>query len=79
MAVECGCERLAEVQEELLRVCKAAHVPVKCVMLNKSPHVLKALSALDDVLQRMQSLVTKKSSMLRELKVADRFLSQETP
>jgi pyruvate kinase len=28
LAVECGYERLAEVQEELLWVCEAAHVPV---------------------------------------------------
>ncbi len=28
LAVECGWERLAEVQEEILWVCEAAHVPV---------------------------------------------------
>jgi len=28
LAVECGFERLAEVQEEILRICEAAHVPV---------------------------------------------------
>jgi pyruvate kinase len=28
LAVECGFERLAEIQEELLRLCEAAHVPV---------------------------------------------------
>ena len=28
LAVECGCERLAEVQEEILWLCEAAHVPV---------------------------------------------------
>ena len=28
LAVECGCERLAEVQEEILWICEAAHVPV---------------------------------------------------
>jgi pyruvate kinase len=28
LAVECGFERLAEVQEEILWVCEAAHVPV---------------------------------------------------
>ena len=27
-AVECGFERLAEVQEEILWICEAAHVPV---------------------------------------------------
>jgi pyruvate kinase len=28
LAVECGWERLAEVQEEILWICEAAHVPV---------------------------------------------------
>jgi pyruvate kinase len=28
LAVECGFERLAEVQEEILWICEAAHVPV---------------------------------------------------
>jgi pyruvate kinase len=28
LAVECGFDRLAEIQEELLRLCEAAHVPV---------------------------------------------------
>ena len=28
LAVECGFERLAEVQQEILRICEAAHVPV---------------------------------------------------
>ena len=28
LAVECGFERLAEVQEEMLWICEAAHVPV---------------------------------------------------
>lgn len=108
LAVECGFERLAEVQEEILWVCEAAHVPViwatqvlenlakegfpsraeitdaamseraECVMLNKGPHICQAVSVLDDILQRMQTHVSKKRSMLRELKLADRFLSQET-
>ncbi|HKI18230.1 MAG TPA: pyruvate kinase, partial [Isosphaeraceae bacterium] len=28
LAIECGYERLAEVQEEVLWICEAAHVPV---------------------------------------------------
>jgi len=28
LAVECGFERMAQVQEEVLWICKAAHVPV---------------------------------------------------
>jgi len=108
LAVECGFQRLAEVQEEILWLCEAAHVPViwatqvleslakdglpsraeitdaamseraECVMLNKGPHVCEAVSVLDDILQRMEAHVTKKRSMLRELKVAGHFLSHET-
>jgi len=107
LAVECGFERLAELQEEILWICEAAHVPViwatqvlenlakegapsraeitdaamseraECVMLNKGPHVCEAVQVLDDILQRMQAHVTKKRSMLRELKLARRFLKQE--
>ena len=100
LAVECGFERLAEVQEEILWICEAAHVPViwatqiletlaregmpsraeitdaamghraECVMLNKGPHVLSAVRALDDILQRMQAHQAKKLAMLRELHLA---------
>ena len=108
LAVECGFERLAEVQEEILWVCEAAHVPViwatqvleslakeglpsraeitdaamseraECVMLNKGPHICQAVGVLNDILQRMETHVTKKRSILRGLKLADRFLSQDT-
>ena len=100
LAVECGFERMAEVQEEILWVCEAAHVPVvwatqvleglakngfpsraeitdaamghraECVMLNKGPHVVEAVRVLDDILRRMQGHHAKKSSMLRELRLA---------
>lgn len=100
LAVECGWERLAEVQEEILWLCEAAHVPVvwatqvleslaktgqpsraeitdaamseraECVMLNKGPHLLKAIQTLDDILKRMQAHQTKKTPMLRSLYVA---------
>jgi pyruvate kinase len=102
LAVECGFERLAEVQEEILWICEAAHVPViwatqvletlakdgmpsraeitdaamgdraECVMLNKGPHVVSAVRALDNILSRMQSHQLKKRSMLRELRLATR-------
>ena len=108
LAVECGFERLAEVQEEILWLCEAAHVPViwatqvleslskdgfpsraeitdaamseraECVMLNKGAHVCEAVAVLDNILRRMQEHVTKKRSMLRELKVAGRFLGGKT-
>jgi pyruvate kinase len=98
LAVECGFERLAEVQEEILWACEAAHVPVvwatqvleslaktgfasraeitdaamgeraECVMLNKGPHVLEAVRALDDILRRMQTHQSKKRPLLRALK-----------
>ena len=97
LAVECGYERLAEVQEEILWFCEAAHLPViwatqvleslakkgqpsraeitdaamgeraECVMLNKGPHIVAAVSALDDILRRMQDHQSKKSSRLRPL------------
>jgi len=100
LAVECGFERLAEVQEEILWVCEAAHVPViwatqvleslaqkgmpsraeitdaamgdraECVMLNKGPHAVRAVRALDDILRRMQAHQSKKRAMLRELHLA---------
>jgi pyruvate kinase len=91
LAVECGYERLAEVQEEILCICEAAHVPVlwatqvlenmakmgspsraevtdaamanraECVMLNKGPHVVEAVRALDDILRRMEARQSKKT------------------
>jgi pyruvate kinase len=103
LAVECGYERLAELQEEILWVSEAAHVPViwatqvlehlakdgmpsraeitdaamgeraECVMLNKGPHIRQAVRVLDDILRRMQGHQSKKRSMLRPLKLADRF------
>jgi pyruvate kinase len=100
LAVECGYERLAEVQEEILWICEAAHMPViwatqvleklakkgqptraeitdaamgqraECVMLNKGPHILEAVNALNDILLRMQEHQTKKQSLLRQLRLA---------
>ncbi len=97
LAVECGFERTAEVQEEILWICEAAHMPViwatqvleslakkgrpsraeitdaamgeraECVMLNKGPHIVEAVAALDDILHRMQDHQAKKSARLRPL------------
>ncbi len=97
LAVEVGWERLAEVQEEILWLCEAAHVPVvwatqvldtlartgiasraeitdaasgaraECVMLNKGPSILAAIATLDDILARMSTHGTKKTSLLRQL------------
>jgi pyruvate kinase len=101
LAVEAGFERLAEVQEEILWFCEAAHVPViwatqvlehlakdgrpsraevtdaamavraEAVMLNKGPHVPDAVRALDGILVRMEAHQSKKTSLLRRLKVAE--------
>ena len=98
LAVECGYQRLAEVQEELLWICEAAHLPAiwatqvleglakngvpsraevtdaamgeraECVMLNKGPHILDAVSVLDDILRRMEEHQSKKMAQLRALR-----------
>ncbi|WP_241668747.1 pyruvate kinase [Stutzerimonas nosocomialis] len=100
LAVEEGFERMAELQEEILCLCEAAHVPViwatqvleslakkgapsraeitdaatgvraDCVMLNKGPHILKAVATLNDLLTRMRAHHDKKRQMLRRLAVA---------
>ena len=106
LAVEAGFERLAELQEEILWMCEAAHIPViwatqvlerlskkgefsraeitdaamseraECVMLNKGPFVLAAVQTLDNILKRMESHQHKKRSMMRPLKLAERFFSR---
>ena len=97
LAVECGFERMAEIQEEVLWLCEAAHMPViwatqvlesmaksglpsraeitdaamgeraECVMLNKGPHILAAMRALNDILLRMEGHQHKKQALLRRL------------
>ncbi len=103
LAVECGYERLAEAQEEILWICEAAHCPAiwatqvleslakagtpsraeitdaamghraECVMLNKGPHIVQAVRALDDILKRMDAHQSKKRAMLRSLRLATEF------
>ena len=107
LAVECGYERMAEVQEEILWICEAAHLPViwatqvlqslakkgqpsraeitdaamgeqaECVMLNKGPHVVAAVSALENILRRMQDHQSKKSSRLRQLHLSAKPKAEE--
>jgi pyruvate kinase len=97
LAVEIGFERLAEMQEELMWLSEAAHVPViwatqvleqlvkkglpsrgemtdaamavraEAVMLNKGPHVVGGVSALDRLLTRMADHQDKKTPKLRAL------------
>ena len=104
LAVECGYERLAEVQEEILWMSEAAHMPTiwatqvlegltkngipsraevtdaavgersECVMLNKGPHLVEALLALNTILRRMQAHQVKKRSLMRRLNIASVFL-----
>jgi len=104
LMVEIGGERMAELQEEMLWLCEAAHVPViwatqvleslahdgslsrpeltdaaasaraDCVMLNKGPHLLRALSVLVDIHTRMAGHQQKKNPQLRALSLASRLL-----
>src|SRR5512142_2458732 len=98
LAVECGYERTGELQEEILWIAEAAHVPViwatqvlerlartgrpsraeitdaamgvraECVMLNKGPHIVDAVTTLDDILRRMADHHYKKTALLRPLR-----------
>ncbi len=97
LAVEAGYLSLAELQEEILWICEAAHVPVvwatqvlgsmiatgiptraeitdafmggraECVMVNKGDFLLEGVSALDDILKRMQVHLHKKTPILSAL------------
>jgi pyruvate kinase len=49
----------------------------ECVMLNKGPHIVAAVSALDDILRRMQDHQSKKSSRLRPLHLSASQESEE--
>jgi pyruvate kinase len=92
LAVELGFARLSEIQEEILWLCEAAHVPViwatqvlenmikegaptraettdaamaqraECVMLNKGPFLVSAVTFLRDVLRRMDRHQAKKTA-----------------
>jgi len=98
LGVEAGFERTAELQEEILWLCEAAHLPVswatqvldqpartgqpsraeitdaamgeraECVMLNKGPHIVDAVDALDDVLHHMTDHSDKNNTVLRPLR-----------
>ncbi len=100
LAVEVGFERISEVQNQILLLCEAAHVPViwatqvldtlakkgiatraeisdvaisaqaECVMLNKGPYIVEAVSTLKNILQRMEAHSQKKKNTMRALKVA---------
>jgi pyruvate kinase len=101
LAVEAGFGRMAELQEEILWICEAAHVPVvwatqvldqlartgrasraeitdaalsaraECIMLNKGPHIVSAITTLAEVHRRMNDHQHKKQSLLRRLHAWD--------
>jgi len=96
LAVEVGFEDLAFVQEDILCLCEAAHVPViwatqvletlarsglparaeitdaaagqraDCVMLNKGPHIVKAVEVLSSLLRVAARHRVKKREVFRE-------------
>lgn len=100
LAVEIGPERMSEIQDEIMWICEAAHVPVvwatevldrlakkgrptrseitdaaasvraECVMLNKGPHILEAVSLLKRILIKMEMHTSKKKSKMRPLHMA---------
>lgn len=97
LAIECGWEKMARIQEEIMSICEAAHVPdiwatqvlenlakkglpsraeitdaataqrAECVMLNKGPHILSALSLLHTILRQAEAYQDKKAPMLPAL------------
>ena len=103
LAIETGWKNIATIQEEILRVCEAAHVPdiwatqvlenmakkglpsraeitdaaaaqrAECVMLNKGPHIEKAIKLLDRILRRMQNYQRKKEVILERLEFAEKM------
>ena len=48
----------------------------ECVMLNKGPHMVEAVRALDNILRRMEAHQQKKSARLRHLNVAEHFFER---
>ena len=106
LAVEIGFDRISEVQNEILWLCEAAHVPViwatqvldnlakkgiatraeisdaalsvrsECVMLNKGPYILEAISELRTILNRMESHSSKNKNALRPLRIARKNLKR---
>ena len=100
LAVETGWENMALIQEEILGLCQAAHVPevwatqvletlakkglpsraevtdaasslqAECVMLNKGPHIVRAVQMLDAILKNMKDYRHDKAPMLPPLTMA---------
>lgn len=101
LAIETGWKDFAIVQEEILRLCEAAHIPdiwatqvlenlaqkgiptrseitdaamaqrAECVMLNKGPHIQKAVKMLDKILKKMQKIQKKNAIVLPKLEFSE--------
>lgn len=99
LAIECGWNTIGIIQEELLKICHAAHLPVvwatqvmenlakrgipsraeitdammaqhaDCIMLNKGPHIMDAISLLDTILTNVQKVRKNKRGFLREIQI----------
>ena len=106
LAVEIGPDRIAEVQDQIMWICEAAHIPViwatqvletltstgtatraeitdaaksaraECVMLNRGPHVIDAVTMLSKILEKMEGHTSKKKSVMRALKVSMKNLDR---
>lgn len=104
LAVEIGFERISEIQNQILWLCEAAHIPViwatqvlenlaktglatraeisdaalstqsECVMLNKGPHILKAIQLLKRILRKMETHSSKKKNSLKSLTIAKKAI-----
>ena len=80
LAVECGYERLAEVQEELLWVCEAAHVPViwaTQVLESLAKHGLPSRAEITDAAmgERAECVMLNKGPFIHEaVRVLDDIL-----
>ncbi len=56
----------------------AAHgARAECVMLNKGPHILEAISILRNILDKMDAHMSKKKESLRALNIAKDYLARE--
>ena len=101
LAIECGWNNIGIVQEELLKICRSAHLPTiwatqvlenlakkgipsraeitdammaqnaDCVMLNKGPHIIEAISLLDTILTNVQKVRKDKRGFLKDMGMVD--------
>ncbi|CAI7787124.1 unnamed protein product [Closterium sp. NIES-53] len=69
MAVECGWERLAEVQEEVLWLCEAAHVPTIWATQVRAPAASAAASAASTDTQCPKSCILSTTHSLQPIDV----------